>query len=77
MQLTQTWLGTKSLRTINWAPYLPDMSIVENVWHILKVTINEQDPHLVMEEELWIAIQEEWNKLGDKYKEGLCTSMPS
>ena len=46
------------------------MSIVENVWHILKVTINEQDPHLVMEEELWIAIQEEWNKLGDKTKRG-------
>jgi transposase len=52
----------KKIRLIlSWPPNSPDLSVIENVWGILKLRIATRGPKIV--EEFTERLQEEWDNL--------------
>jgi hypothetical protein len=58
---------------LNWPPNSPDLSVIENVWGILKLRIAARGPKTV--EEPTEMLQEEWNNLEMSAIKGLFLSM--
>ena len=59
----------------------PDLNLIENVWHLLKgrlrkrFTLVEDRPHT--EEQLWTAMEEEWEAIDQITIDSLLDSMPN
>ena len=51
-----------------------DQNCIENVWHVLKIRVDQREPNNL--EELKRAIKIEWGKLSLEYAEKLVESMP-
>ena len=75
-KFVQAWFKRKHIKLLEWPAQSPDMSFIENVWHALKDLIRARDPPPSNLEELWVAVQEEWGKLGISYLDHLYDSMP-
>ena len=56
-------LDQAGAKTVLWPPYSPDMNPIENVWAILKQRLSKRKVKPQTEDELWAAIEEEWNAL--------------
>jgi transposase len=54
----------------------PDVNPIEHVWKRLKTKINERPVQPKNIEELWVAIQEEWEKVDVEFINTLVKSMP-
>jgi hypothetical protein len=70
------WIEENLDETLPWPPNSPDMSIIEHVWDILGVRVQRRNPRPTNIEQLWAALQEEWNTLGMDYLDKLYESMP-
>jgi transposase len=71
---TMTFLQ-KEINTIpDWPPNSPDLSVIENVWGILKARIARRGPKTIPE--LKAILQEEWNNLDQAMLDELIASMP-
>lgn len=70
------WLHYNDVKTLRWAPFSPDMNIIENAWDQLDDKIRARKPLPSNCEELWEALQEEWANLDMSYIDNLYDSLP-
>lgn len=52
--------GRLGIKNLQHPPYSPDLNPIENMWTILKERLRRRRRMPSSEEELWMAIQEEW-----------------
>jgi transposase len=60
----------------SWPSSSPDLNPIENLWHILRSNIRKRKIQPRNEEQLVVALQEEWEKLDMELVNRLCLSMP-
>jgi hypothetical protein len=64
-----SWLGTKAARAKLKIPSLvhplssPDLNPIENVWHLLKMSISQMDRKATNLDDLWSQIQTCWREI--------------
>jgi hypothetical protein len=75
-RVATAWFQTKRLRKLPWPPSSPDMNIIEHVWDQLDALIRARNPLPRNKEEMWAAIQEEWENFPKKALDKLFDSMP-
>jgi len=64
------------VKLLDWAPSSPDMSIIEHMWDQLDALIRAHDPLPRNQEEMWAALQEEWDNFPQDKLDKLYESMP-
>jgi hypothetical protein len=74
-RVAQAWIEENLDETLPWLPNSPDMSVIEHVWDVLRVRVQRRDPRPTNIEQLWAALQEEWDMLGMDYLNKLYESM--
>ncbi|KAG0414412.1 hypothetical protein HPB47_008426 [Ixodes persulcatus] len=62
-RFTKTLLAERGIRELPWPPKGADVNIVENVWSMIKSKLATQELQRVSPNELWEAVQREWNNL--------------
>ena len=75
-RLAWSWFKTKRLCLLSWPPSSLDMSIIEHVWDQLDCLVRSRDPLPQNQEEMWAALQEEWEKFPQTSLDTLFESMP-
>ena len=75
-RVAEDWFQTKKVKRLPWPPSSPDMSIIEHVWDQLDALVRARNPLPTNKEELWIALQEEWENFPRKALDTLYESMP-
>ena len=75
-KLAKNWFKTKRICLLPWAPSSPDMSIIEHVWDQLDALICACDPLPRNKDEMWAALQEEWENFPQAALDKLYESMP-
>jgi hypothetical protein len=58
----------------DWPPNSPDLSVIENVWGILKAKIAKKEPKTIAD--LRSLLQQEWDNLDQRIIDHLIESMP-
>ena len=76
-KLVKAWFEKKHVDLLSWPPNSPDISIIENLWDYLDCRIRARCPLPKSEEDLWVALQEEWYKIDLDYIAKLYDSLPS
>ena len=61
---------------MDWPAQPPDLSPVENVWHILKLAIDKRMSKIHSYERLEEVVREEWEKIDKKMVTNCIESMP-
>ncbi len=74
--LAQDWFKQKKLDKLDWPASSPDMNIIENLWEYLERRVCTQSPLPRNSEEMWVALQEEWESIEEGYVKRLYQSMP-
>jgi hypothetical protein len=69
------WVKRKKLKTLCWPPCSPDMSPIENLFHILKEKLREKD--IGTKKELEREIEVTWNSIPVQTCQNLIESMPN
>jgi hypothetical protein len=70
-----TWFQENSIDVLPWAPSSPDMNIIEHVWDRLDHMVRARYPLPTNEEQLWVALQEEWANMDEEFIAHLYESM--
>lgn len=73
---TMRWFADQDLNVLPWPPSSPDMSIIENLWAILKKKAKLRLPWTNSGDELWEVLQDEWYKIDTETVNHLYESMP-
>ena len=65
----QEWFKTHSneLVLLQWPPQSPDISPIENIWHILKKKISQRNPRPQSLDDLRRYMKEEWERIPEIY----------
>src|SRR4029434_1085150 len=72
--ISKAWLRKKSVRVLGWPACSPDLSLIENMWHILKHKIRQRRPRTVAH--INTFLQEEWDKVTSETLHHLVSSVP-
>jgi hypothetical protein len=75
-ELAWQFYQENNLYLLHWPSYSPNLNIIENLWDYLDRQIRKRDPLPTNLDELWVAIQEEWNAIPQSYIDTLYDSMP-
>ncbi len=62
--ITTAWLRSRSVRVLNWPACSPDLSPIENIWHIIKWKIHQRRPRTL--QQLKTYIRQEWDQIPTK-----------
>jgi len=76
-KLAKDFLESKHIDILDWPPSFPDMSPIQNAWDHLDHRICLRDPLPTNLDQLWAALEEEWEKLDQKYIDKLYASLPN
>ncbi len=68
------WLNSRRVRVLNWPACSPDLSPIENIWHIIKQKICQRRPQTLQQLETYI--RQEWDQIPKPKLQKLITSMP-
>lgn len=71
-----SWFESKGIDVLPWSGNSPDINIIEPAWNHLDKQVRKRKPLPRNLDELWVALQEEWEKLDLKYIETLYDSIP-
>ncbi len=52
--ITSAWLRSRRVRVMNWPVCSPDLSLIENMWHIIKLRIRQRRPQTLQQLETYI-----------------------
>ncbi len=69
--ITTTWLRIRRVQVLNWPTCSPDLSPIENIWHIIKW---KRWPQTLQQLETYI--RQEWDQIPTPKLQKLITSMP-
>lgn len=75
-RLAQNWFKKRRFHLLSWPPSSPDMNIIEHVWDQLDALIRARNPLPRNKEEMWEALQEEWENFPQASLDKLFESMP-
>ena len=59
--VVMNFLKAENVTVMDWPPQSPDLNPIENVWKTLGEHSKARNPKKT--EQLWNALQEEWNKI--------------
>ena len=59
--VVMNFLEAENVTVMDWPPQSPDLNPIENVWKTLGERSKARNPKAT--EQLWNALQEEWNKM--------------
>ena len=72
---TKAYLTAKQIRLLqSWPSQSPDLSVIENLWNLLKERVFLRQPKTV--DQLWQIAEEEWNKIPNDAIRSLYQSIP-
>ncbi len=71
---TRAWLEENDVMVMNWAPYSPDLNVIENVWGWLLTKLRADPPQTLGE--LHRRVMQLWSQLPPDYMENLYNSLP-
>ena len=74
-KVAQEWFRIKNVKKLSWPPSSLDMNIIEHVWDQLDALVRARNPLPTNKEQLWVALQEEWENFPRKALETLYESM--
>lgn len=68
------WRAKNNIMCMQWPAQSPDQNCIENVWHVLKIRVDQHKPQNL--KQLTRAIKKEWQLLSKEYAQNLVESMP-
>ncbi len=71
--ITTEWFLSRRVRALNWPACSPDLSPIENIWHVIKQKIRQRRPQTLQQLETYI--RQEWNQILTPKLQKLITSM--
>ena len=72
-KVVKAWFQKNDMDLLPWAPNSPDINIAENIWDHLDCLVRAHRPQPTLEEDLWIALQEECiRKVGNSLNDLNC-----
>jgi transposase len=74
---TKEWLHVNQVKLLDWPAQSPDMNPIENLWNIIDQKIRKRKNKPANVNELWEAVQQEWNGLDKQIIRNLYVSMTS
>ena len=57
-EATLEWLRNKKRNVLEWPSQIPDLNLIENLWHDLKIAVHQRSPHNLTELDQFCV--EEW-----------------
>jgi transposase len=73
---TKDDLKERGIIVIFWPLFSLDLNPIERVWHIIKNYLQDHYPETMGYDQLRLAVQDAWNKVGQFEFEELIKSMP-
>jgi transposase len=74
---TKAWLSNHNLQVLPWPANSPDMNIIENLWEYLDRKVRARSVLPCNSEDLWLALKEEWEQIGQDVIDKLYDSLPA
>lgn len=73
---TKNYFDSNNINVLRgWPSQSPDLNIIENLWYILKIRVNEREIKNL--DELWTVVKEEWSNLDGNLIKTLYHSIPN
>jgi transposase len=75
-KLASKWRESRGIVSLPWPPNSPDLNPIENIWYLLKASIQKMNPRPMTLPKLKDAIKKAWNKCDVEIMNRLVESMP-
>ena len=75
-KLAKQWRESVDMETLTWPPNSPDLNPIEQVWYLIKTTIQKMNPRPMTVPSLKEAIKKAWNEFDVNILNRLVESMP-
>ena len=74
---TKAWLARRNVEVLPWAPYSPDLNIIENLWGYMVRDVYSGGRVYSNKDELEVACRQAWGRIDQAYINSLYNSIPN
>jgi transposase len=72
----RTWRERNDIEVLPWPAQSPDLNPIEHIWKVLKVAVSKRTPPVRTEDELRMALVDEWSKISPDMVSKVVENMP-